>query len=120
MKWQDKICVFATGTVLLIALFAWVGIRSEWHRVVARKLGLASVHTVDSRLKRDEVAEELFALAADVGVAQIKVVISPWDFRMREVSVAPASKPAWLPDLYDSIQQELAKLPRAPPRTPTN
>ena len=58
----------------------------------------------------DEVAEELFVLAADVSLERVRVVLSPIDFRRRE---PPSDRQApWVLSLYGEIRRELATLPR--------
>lgn len=56
----------------------------------------------------DSAIEELFVLAARTGIENTQVLIAPYDFRNR----TPASGrlkpgPAWLPELYQIIGQEL-------------
>lgn len=66
----------------------------------------------------DPAAEELFTLAADCGLANIEVILTPVDLRTEP---APASDdkshPAWLPQLHEQIAAALARLPLpdAPP-----
>jgi murein L,D-transpeptidase YafK len=55
----------------------------------------------------DEAAEELFVLAALTGIRNITVVLSPVDFRKRDVSSPPAGTEA----LYAEIRKQLAGLP---------
>ena len=61
----------------------------------------------------DEAAEELFVLAAQTGVHNISVILSPVDFRTRELPADMPAVPDWTPELYDSIRQELNKLKEA-------
>jgi murein L,D-transpeptidase YafK len=58
----------------------------------------------------DEVAEDLFVLAADVGIEKVKVILSPTDFRSAKV-VARQGGPKWTAELYESIAVEMKKLP---------
>lgn len=51
----------------------------------------------------DEAAEELFVLAADVGVENVKVVIAPSDFRRHGLPAANPSQPDWVPGLYAQV-----------------
>lgn len=62
----------------------------------------------------DEAAEDLFILAADTGIENIAVVLSPVDFRVRELPPDVPPAPPWTPELYDSIRAALSALPRAP------
>ena len=67
-------------------------------------------------------AEELFVLAAETGIENVQVILSPVDFRIRELPSNMSSLPGWTPELYAQIRQELMKLQRqpaaAPPATP--
>ncbi|MCC6357289.1 MAG: hypothetical protein IT450_00985 [Phycisphaerales bacterium] len=60
----------------------------------------------------DPAAEELFTLAADVGIANIELILTPVDFRLEP---SPASsgndRPSWLPQLYAQIAAALTRLP---------
>jgi hypothetical protein len=58
----------------------------------------------------DEAAEELFVLAADVGIKNVELVLCPVDFRVRELPQDTPGLPDWAPELYALIKQELAKL----------
>jgi hypothetical protein len=60
----------------------------------------------------DPAAEELFTLAAAVGRENIRVILAPVDFRVRE-ALHVTDAPAWLPDLYGQLADELQKLPAA-------
>ena len=56
----------------------------------------------------DPAIEELFVLAARVGIERVKVVVAPWDLRTRPApSIAGKSLP-WLPELYARLARELA------------
>jgi hypothetical protein len=61
----------------------------------------------------DAAIEELFILVARVGIKNIKVVLSPIDFRLRSdpgTSCLP-SEPGWIQELYDGIRLEMKELP---------
>ena len=59
----------------------------------------------------DEAAEDLFVLAAETGLRNISVVLSPVDFR-RGFSVPPDPRlPAWTVALHSKIKRELERLP---------
>jgi len=60
----------------------------------------------------DEAAEELFVLAAETGIAHISVILSPVDFRKRQLPAAMPPLPEWTPELYTSINRELERLDR--------
>jgi hypothetical protein len=59
----------------------------------------------------DPAIEELFVLAALAGVSNIDVVISPVDFRTRQLPPSSANQPEWCAALYDQIRLALASYP---------
>lgn len=59
----------------------------------------------------DEAAEDLFVLAADTGLKNIKVILTPVDFRAREMPQPGRALPSWAGELYSSIKSELAGMP---------
>jgi hypothetical protein len=63
----------------------------------------------------DEAVEELFMLAAQIGLSNIKLIISPTDFRQNGVSTLALGQPEWLPKLYAEIATSMAefKAPRS-------
>ncbi len=56
----------------------------------------------------DEAAEELFVLAAETGLTNIKLIIAPTDFRKRPIPEPVQGQPAWLPELYTEIATAMA------------
>jgi len=58
----------------------------------------------------DEAAEELFILAAETGIQNISVILSPVDFRVRSLPAGAIPGPDWISELYQSIQKELLTL----------
>jgi len=58
----------------------------------------------------DPAAEDLFVLAAETGLANVSVILSPVDFRVRELPDKRPKVPAWTTDLYALIRQELMNL----------
>jgi hypothetical protein len=57
----------------------------------------------------DPAAEELFVLAANVGIENVTIVLSPLDLRSRPL---PAGLDAgWRRELYDAVEARLAMLP---------
>ena len=56
----------------------------------------------------DEAAEDLFVLAAQAGIANVTILLSPVDFRVRELPPQMPPLPAWTPALYADIRRELA------------
>jgi L,D-transpeptidase catalytic domain len=59
----------------------------------------------------DPAAEELFTLAADVGLEQVAVILAPADLRTRLPPVS-ATLPTWTDRLYRDIGAALAELPK--------
>ena len=55
--------------------------------------------------------EELFVLAADVGVHNVDVILSPADLRTNDPDINGDSQPAWTAQLYQQIRQALHDLP---------
>ena len=55
----------------------------------------------------DPVAEELFTLAADLGMQQIEVILMPSDFRHH--APPDTTEPAWLASLYRSLAASAAR-----------
>lgn len=60
----------------------------------------------------DEVAEDLFTLAAQVMPARVRVLISPTDFRQGAWLMPVAGSPEWTADLYRLLEAELRQFPR--------
>ncbi|MBI4584602.1 MAG: hypothetical protein HY717_11360 [Planctomycetes bacterium] len=60
----------------------------------------------------DEAAEDLFVLAAETGLGRIAVILSPADFRQRELPELDHELPPWTAELYARIKSELAKFNR--------
>ena len=54
----------------------------------------------------DESIEELYMLAEKVGIANIKVILAPVDFRKMNVNIKEDKHP-WLRELYDEITKEM-------------
>ncbi len=54
----------------------------------------------------DESIEELYFLAEKVGIQNIKVILSPIDFRTRDVRIKNKKYP-WLKGLYSNIKKEM-------------
>lgn len=59
----------------------------------------------------DEAAEDLFVLAADTGLKNISVILSPVNFRQGKTVPATVKLPAWADTLYAEIRARLQKLP---------
>jgi hypothetical protein len=60
----------------------------------------------------DEAAEDLFVLAAEVGVENVELILSPVDFRVRELPTNLPQSPSWTSELYVEIRKALARLKR--------
>ncbi|MBA4386760.1 MAG: hypothetical protein C0404_02195 [Verrucomicrobia bacterium] len=58
----------------------------------------------------NEPVEELFVLAADMGEKNIKVIMTPVDFRIRQLPADAPPAPAWTNDLYAAIRASLEPL----------
>jgi len=56
----------------------------------------------------DAAAEEMFVLAAETGLKNIKLVIAPTDFRKIAVPSAAPGQPEWLPQLYTEVAEAMA------------
>ena len=59
----------------------------------------------------DEASEDFFVLAADTGITNINVILSPVDFREGKSIPENAKLTDWTPALYEEIKARLAKLP---------
>lgn len=61
----------------------------------------------------DEVAEELFVLASDTGLRRMRLILSPIDFRTKDLpkDIDTKKRPKWTKKLYARITKELKKLP---------
>jgi hypothetical protein len=57
----------------------------------------------------DSAAEDLFVLAAETGIKNISVILTPVDFRVRDLPPNPPS-PRWTTELYQEIRKALAPL----------
>ncbi|MEN6356841.1 MAG: L,D-transpeptidase family protein [Armatimonadota bacterium] len=60
----------------------------------------------------DKVSEDLFVMAADVGIKNIEVVIAPYDLRKNRQVKLPNNMPKWTKELYRDICGEMNKLPQ--------
>lgn len=58
----------------------------------------------------DQAIEELFMLVAKTGIGKVKVVLSPVDFRSRELPTGLPNLPSWTPELYTRIRNEMREL----------
>lgn len=60
----------------------------------------------------DPASEELFVLAADVGLPKISVILTPVDFRTGKTVPPDTKLPPWSNELYTQIKTELARVPK--------
>ncbi|MFM8470360.1 MAG: murein L,D-transpeptidase family protein [Limisphaerales bacterium] len=59
----------------------------------------------------DEAAEDLFVLAADTGLKNITVILTPVDFRFGKSVPKDTRLPVWAAELYAQIKSRLAVVP---------
>jgi len=59
----------------------------------------------------DPAAEDFFVLAADTGISNITMIISPVDFRRGKMVAITDKFPKWSDGLYQTIKAKLAELP---------
>jgi hypothetical protein len=59
----------------------------------------------------DPAAEDVFTLAADVGIANVEIVIAPCDLRVRPRPTPPRGAPPWTGERWDEIAARLSTLP---------
>lgn len=59
----------------------------------------------------DQAAEDLFTIAADVGIGNVTVILSPVDFRTGKTVPKQAPLPQWTESLYSQIKSQMAELP---------
>ena len=63
----------------------------------------------------DQPSEDVFVLAALTGRENIRVIISPVDFRSNGQWQGPPDLPTWTTELYRNLKQELLALPGETP-----
>jgi hypothetical protein len=61
----------------------------------------------------DQAAEDLFVLAALVGIERVRVVIAPTDLRLRPAPMVN-DPPSWLGERYADLAKALAEFPGGP------
>jgi hypothetical protein len=59
----------------------------------------------------DATAEDLFVLAADTGITNVSVILSPIDFRTGATAPDFSKLPSWSRGLYETIKAKLSELP---------
>jgi len=55
----------------------------------------------------DPAIEELFVLAATTGITNVRIILSPVDFRRRELPPGGAPGPAWVSALHERLRSAL-------------
>ena len=65
----------------------------------------------------DEGAEELFVLAAQVGLPNVRVVIAPTDLRQAKAPPLPPGSPAWTPKLYADLATTMSEYKAPKPKS---
>ncbi len=60
----------------------------------------------------DPVAEELFILAHETGLDNLRVMLTPVDFRRHPDWEPPSGLPDWTGELYGRLREAVSKLPR--------
>ena len=99
-----------------------IGYPNDFDRDQARREGRANlggdimIHGKDVSIgclaMGDAAAEDLFVLAADTGLTNITVVLSPVDFRLGKSLPQSLRLPPWTASLYASIKTNLSRLER--------
>jgi len=67
----------------------------------------------------DTTAEDLFVLAAETGLPNVKLLFCPFDFRVTKKMPSGTDLPTWAANLYANLEQNLTTLPLPPPPTET-
>ena len=65
----------------------------------------------------DEAVEEVFTVAAETGLAKIRVIIAPTDLRTKTFPELKPGQPAWVPKLYTEIASAMSGYESASPIT---
>ena len=65
----------------------------------------------------DPAIEEIFVLAYDTGLKNIKLIFAPSNLNIKEPELKMSEQPKWLPGLYDRLKSELADYPIVPLKT---
>jgi murein L,D-transpeptidase YafK len=56
----------------------------------------------------DEAAEDLFVLATETGIDNVSILLSPVDFRVRDLPREMPSLPPWCSELHGEIRHRIA------------
>jgi hypothetical protein len=68
----------------------------------------------------DEATEDLFILATECGISNVSVLLSPVDFRARELPPDMPAVPPWTAELYETLRAALRPFAPPPPRQETH
>lgn len=60
----------------------------------------------------DKAIEELFVLSKDTGIKNISVIISPYDPRVKKLTIKEEIKENWVEDMYLEIEKMYANYPK--------
>jgi hypothetical protein len=63
----------------------------------------------------DEAAEDLFVLVERTGLSNVNVILSPLDFRERDLPSMPPGAPKWTAERYAAIKAALAQIKKPNP-----
>jgi murein L,D-transpeptidase YafK len=98
-----------------------VGYPNEWDQARAQEDGRKDlggdimIHgangSVGCLAMGDPVSEDIFVLAAKTGIENISLILSPVDFRVRNLPTPMPPVPAWTEQLYANVKRELSRLP---------
>ncbi|MCX6344417.1 MAG: hypothetical protein NT018_05005 [Armatimonadetes bacterium] len=58
----------------------------------------------------DQASEDLFVLAADIGMSNVEVTVAPYDFRSKQRGSVAGDMPKWAGGLYDDIEKKMVEL----------
>ncbi len=65
----------------------------------------------------DPASEDLFVLAAQAGLPNVRLLFCPLDFRLTKAEPGGPDLPAWTPKLYRNLEKALGTLPLPPAPT---
>jgi hypothetical protein len=68
----------------------------------------------------DQAAEDLFVLAAETGIDYVSVILSPVDFRVRDLPESAPAVPEWTSGLYEQIRARLSSLQKTAGNSESN
>jgi len=62
----------------------------------------------------DPASEDLFVLAADTGIENITVLLTPVDFRVKSLPEGTTNMSAWSGEIYEALKPKVLELPLPP------